>query len=148
MWWTHSNKFMPLQRDTFSPSWNPVSLGFLSLLYIILYISVHWITENMLTLFTFLHFIHFRMSAHGVPIMTQQKWTRLGTIRLRFDLWPHWAGQGSGVTISCGIGRWHGLDLALLWLWHRPAAVAPIRPPAWEPPCASGAALKKQSINQ
>jgi len=31
----------------------------------------------------------------------------------------------------------------LLWLWHRPAATAPIRPLAWEPPCAAGAALEK-----
>ena len=29
---------------------------------------------------------------------------------------------------------------ALLWLWSRPVAVAPIRPLAWEPPCAAGAA--------
>ena len=33
-------------------------------------------------------------------------------------------------------------DLALLWLWHRPAAAALIRPLAWEPPYASGVALK------
>jgi len=35
------------------------------------------------------------------------------------------------------------MDLALLWLWRRPAATAPIRPLAWERPCASGAALEK-----
>ena len=35
-------------------------------------------------------------------------------------------------------------DLALLWLWRRPAAVALIRPLAWEPPYASGAALERQ----
>ena len=52
-------------------------------------------------------------------------------------------GQGSGVAVSCGVGRRHGLDLVLLWLWHRPAATAPIRPLAWEPPYAAGAALKK-----
>ena len=44
--------------------------------------------------------------------------------------------------MSCDVGRRHSLDLALLWLWRRPAAVAPIRPLAWEPPYASGAALK------
>ena len=32
----------------------------------------------------------------------------------------------------------------LLWLWCRPAAIAPIRPLAWEPPYATGAALKRQ----
>ena len=30
-----------------------------------------------------------------------------------------------------------------LWLWCRPAAGAPIRPLAWEPPCAVGMALEK-----
>ena len=30
----------------------------------------------------------------------------------------------------------------LLWLWCRLAATAPIRPLAWEPPYAAGAALK------
>ena len=32
----------------------------------------------------------------------------------------------------------HGLDSSLLWLWCRPAAVAPIQPLAWEPPYAVG----------
>ena len=31
----------------------------------------------------------------------------------------------------------------LLWLWCRLAATAPIRPLAWEPPYAMGAALEK-----
>ena len=47
------------------------------------------------------------------------------------------------VAVSCGVGCRHGSDLVLLWLWHRPAATAPIRPLAWEPPYASGAALEK-----
>ena len=34
------------------------------------------------------------------------------------------------------------MDLALLWLWRRPAAVALIQPLAWERPFATGAALK------
>ena len=42
--------------------------------------------------------------------------------------------------MSCGIGLRCGLDLALLWLWSRPAATAPIRPLAWEPPYAAGVA--------
>ena len=42
--------------------------------------------------------------------------------------------------MSCGVGRRHGLDSALLWLWRRPVATAPIRPLAWEPPYAAGAA--------
>ena len=47
------------------------------------------------------------------------------------------------------MGSIHGLaqwvkDLALLWLWCRPAAAAPIRPQAWKPPYAAGMALKRQ----
>ena len=42
--------------------------------------------------------------------------------------------------MSCSVGHRHGLDLALLRLWHRPAAVTLI----WEPPYAAGAALKRQ----
>ena len=34
-------------------------------------------------------------------------------------------------------------DLELLWLWRRPVATAPIQPLAWEPPYATGTALKK-----
>ena len=48
----------------------------------------------------------------------------------------------SSVAMSCGVGHRCGSDPALLWLWHRPAATAPIRPPAGEPPYAMGAALK------
>ena len=40
------------------------------------------------------------------------------------------------------LGQWVK-DPGLLWLWCRPAAIAPIRPLAWEPPYATGAALKK-----
>ena len=61
-----------------------------------------------------------------------------------FDPWPHSVGWGSGVAMGCGVGHRHGSDLALLWLWHRPVATAPIGPLAWEPPCAAGAALKRQ----
>ena len=38
----------------------------------------------------------------------------------------------------------HGSDLVLLWLWCRPAVVAPIQPLAWDLPYAAGAALKKK----
>ena len=45
--------------------------------------------------------------------------------------------------MRCGIGHRHGSDPALLWLWHRQVAIAPIRPLAWEPPYAAGADLEK-----
>ena len=36
--------------------------------------------------------------------------------------------------MSCGVGDRCCSDLALLWLWHRPEAAAPIQPLAWELP--------------
>ena len=45
--------------------------------------------------------------------------------------------------MSCGVAHRRGLDLALLWLWCRLAAVALIRPLAWEPPYAASSVLKK-----
>ena len=53
-------------------------------------------------------------------------------------------GQGSGVAMTCGVGRGHSSDLMLLWLWFRLTAMAPIRPLAWEPPYTVGTALKRQ----
>ena len=61
-----------------------------------------------------------------------------------FDPWPRSVGEGSSIALSCGVGLGHGLDPALLWLWRRPAAVAPIRLLAWEPLYAKGAGLKRQ----
>ena len=46
--------------------------------------------------------------------------------------------------MSCGVGHRCGSDLALLWLWCRPVAVAPIGPLAWEPPYAASVALKRK----
>ena len=45
--------------------------------------------------------------------------------------------------MSCGVGRRRSSDPVLLWFWCRPASTAPIRPLAWEPPYATGAALEK-----
>ena len=53
-------------------------------------------------------------------------------------------GEGSGVAVSCDVGCRQSSDLALLWPWCRPEAMALIRPQAWEPPYATGAALQRQ----
>ena len=45
--------------------------------------------------------------------------------------------------MSCGVGCRGGLDPTLLWLWHRQATAASIRPLVWEPPHAMEAALEK-----
>ena len=47
--------------------------------------------------------------------------------------------------MSCGVGRTHGSDPALLRLRYRSAAIVPIGHLAWEPPYALGAALKRQN---
>ena len=48
------------------------------------------------------------------------------------------------VAESYSVGDRHGSDPTLLWLWHRAAATAPIQPLTWEPPCVTGAVLKRQ----
>ena len=46
-----------------------------------------------------------------------------------------------------GLSQWVK-DPVWLWLWCRPAAIAPIRPLAWEPSHAMGAALEKTEKKQ
>ena len=46
--------------------------------------------------------------------------------------------------MSSAVGQRRGLDLMLLWLWRRLAAIALTGPLAWEPPYAVGAALKSK----
>ena len=53
--------------------------------------------------------------------------------------------------MSCGVGRRHGSDPSLPWLWCKPASTAPILPPVWEPPYVVSTAPKKtknKSINK
>ena len=94
----------------------------------------------------------------GIPTVEQWKpirpvsmrmWVRslvsLSGLRLQHccELWcgsQMWL--GSCVAVSCGIVCRHGSDLVLLSC--RPAAVALIRPLVWEPPCATGVALKRR----
>ena len=46
--------------------------------------------------------------------------------------------------MSCGINYRRGSDLALLWLWGRPTAAAPIGPLVWKLLYATGSALKSK----
>ena len=74
------------------------------------------------------------MNYHGVPVVEQ--WLTNPTRNHEV--------AGSVPAVSCGVGCRRGSDPALLWLWRRPVATAPIRPLAWEPPYAAGAALEKE----
>ena len=80
----------------------------------------------------------------GVPVVAQQKRIRLGSMRMLIRSLV----SLSGLRIQCCRELWcrqrRGSDLAWLWLWCRPAATALIQLLAWEPPYASGAALKKR----
>ena len=48
------------------------------------------------------------------------------------------------MAVSCGVGHKGSSDLALLWLWLRPQRTAPPEPHTWQPPYATGTALKKK----
>ena len=50
--------------------------------------------------------------------------------------------------MSCGVGCRRSLGPALLWLWHRAAATALIRPLAWEPPYAVEVAQEMAKTNK
>ena len=50
--------------------------------------------------------------------------------------------------MSCGVGRRRGSDHKLLWLWGRLAAIALIRPLAWETTYAAGAAQENGKKRQ
>ena len=73
---------------------------------------------------------------YGVPIVAQRTQIQLGTMRfgVRFLAWH--SGLRIHAAECCGVGHRQSSDLVLLWLWCSPAAVAPIRLRAWEPPYA------------
>ena len=53
--------------------------------------------------------------------------------------------NGLRIVVSCGGG--HRCGSNPVWLWCRPAAIAPIGPLAWEPLYAAGAFLEKEKKN-
>ena len=86
----------------------------------------------------FTHVLFKKQVKLGVPVVAQRKRVRLGTMRLRVRS----LALLSGLRIRRCRELWcgsRGSDPALLWLWCRPEATAPMRPLAWEPPYAAGA---------
>ena len=59
--------------------------------------------------------------------MAQWKWIWLVSWGWGFEPWLCSVGRGSGIAVSYSVDRWCGSDPALLWLWHRLAAVRLIR---------------------
>ena len=70
-----------------------------------------------------------KLRGGGVPVMAQwlMNLTSIMRIWVQSLASPHWVRKP-----------------ALLWLWCRLAVTALIRPLAWEPPYAEGAALEKR----
>ena len=83
--------------------------------------------------------VQFWSSRHGSMLTNQ-----LGSMRLLIQSLAPLSGLRSRVVMSCGVGYRRGSDPALLWLWCRPAAVAPFKPLVWKLPFAVGAALKSK----
>ena len=81
----------------------------------------------------------------GVPIMAQQKWIWLVSMRTQVRSLASLSGLRIWCCESCGVGCRRGSDPVLLWLWRRPAAISPIGPLAWELPYAGGVALKRHT---
>ena len=80
----------------------------------------------------------------GVAVMAQWKQIWLVCMRMQVRSLALLSGLRIGIAMSCGVGRRSSSDPVLLWLWHRPAAIALIWPLAWGPPFATGMALKRQ----
>ena len=83
----------------------------------------------------------------GVPVVAQ--WltnpTRNHEVAGSVPALAQWVNDPA-FAVSCGVGRRRSSsDPVLLWLWCRLAATAPIRPLAWEPPYATGAALERHT---
>ena len=79
-----------------------------------------------------------------VPTVAQWKQIRLVSMRMWVWSLALLSGLRTCIAMSCVAGHRLGWDPLLLWLWHRPADVAPIWPPTWELPCALGADLKSK----
>ena len=80
--------------------------------------------------------------------MAQQKGIRLGTMRLQFRSLDLLSGLRHGHDLWCRSQTRLGSCIIMAVVCTKPVASALIRPLAWEPPYASGAALKRQKTEK
>ena len=85
----------------------------------------------------------------GVPLVVQQKWTQL--VSMRMQVWSLSLLSGLMIWHFSELCRSHGhvacrptSDPALLCLGCRPVAATLIQPWSWEPPYATGGGVKRQ----
>ena len=63
----------------------------------------------------------------GDPVVAQQVKNPTSVMGMLVSTLSSFSGLRS-IVASCGVGHRYGWDLALLWLWHRPVATAPVDP--------------------
>ena len=102
--------------------------------------SSDWLGESLVD-FAFKNHINV-----GVSVVAQQKRIRLISMMMQFPSLASLSGLESGIAMSCGVSHRCSSDLALLWPWCRPTAVAPVRSNNLprELPYAASVALKGQ----
>ena len=87
----------------------------------------------------------FKERSHEFPLWLSGLRTQIASMRMQVQSLT----LLSGLRIQyCHKLRRCSLDLALLWLWCRVSAAAPIQPLARELPYAAGAALKSKQTNK
>ena len=84
----------------------------------------------------------------GVPVVAQQKWTWLASMRMQVQSLDLLSVLRIWLCLELWCRLEMLLDLVLLWLWCRSVAVALIQPLAWEHPYAAGVALKTKTSKQ
>ena len=82
-----------------------------------------------------------KSSTLGIPVVTQ--WKGIWLVSMRMQVRSLVSLSGWRIQCCCELGCRSQTRLGS-WLWCRLAAVAPIRPLAWELPCSAGVALKRQ----
>ena len=75
--------------------------------------------------------------------MMQQKRIQLRTMRLQVQPLAPLRGLRTQCCHEHSVVHRRSLDLAWLWLWHRPAAVAPVQPPSLGTSICCGCSPKK-----
>ena len=85
---------------------------------------------------------------HGVPIVVQQKWTQLVSMRMWF--WSLASLSRSRIQRCCELCCRLQICLgsSFLWLWHRLAATALMGPLAWELPYTTGVQKKAKKAKK